>query len=160
MGLGYNNAYHMHCELALRSGRVVTLQALDQEVSYAGLLEGVPDARSNDWYVERSLRAAGRLCAAGAAPHLIAPARRDYLREPGDMRGYVEERPRRIPEWLPPVRCIGLWQGGVTARHPERHVSVLVVVWFQDEYGPPLAGPARDALLALDWEALASDVDL
>lgn len=160
MGLRYNVAYHLHCELTLRSGRTIALQSLDQAMSYAGLLEGVPDAKTNDWYIECSLRAAERLCAAGAKPLLIPPARRDFLREPGDMRQLVEERPYRIPEWLPMVRCIGSFQSSATARNPDRHVSVLGVVWFQDEYGPPLQEPALGHLLAMDWDSLASDVDL
>src|SRR3954447_25826053 len=57
VGLRYNVAYHLHCQLTLRSGRTITMEALDQELAYAGLLEGVPDARSNDWYIESSLRA-------------------------------------------------------------------------------------------------------
>ena len=160
MSLQYNVAYHLCCQLTLRSGRQVTLEALDQEMSYAGLLEGVPDAKTNDWYITSSLRAAERRCIEGTKPHLIPPARRDFLREPGDMRQRIEERSYRVPEWLPMVRCVGSFKSSVTARNPDRHVSVLVVVWFQEEYGPPLQEPALGRLLALDWDSLATDVDL
>jgi hypothetical protein len=160
MSLQYNVAYHLRCQLTLRSGRQVTLEALDQAMSYAGLLEGVPDAKTNDWYVASSLRAAKSRCLEGAEPHLIPPARRDYLRERGDMRQLIEDRPYRVPEWLPMVRCIGSFTSSVTARNPDRHVSVLVVVWFQHEYGPPFQEPALGQLLALDWDSLATDVDL
>lgn len=159
VSLQYNVAYHLHCQLTLRSGRQVTLEALDQVMTYAGLLEGVPDARTNDSYVGSSLRAAERRCVEGAKPLLIPPARRDFLREPGDMRQLIEDRPYRIPEWLPMVRCVGSFQSFVTARNPDHHVSVLVIVWFQDEYGPPIQVPVLDRLLALDWDSLATDVD-
>lgn len=160
MSLQYNVAYHLRCELTLRSGRTITLKSLDQEMSYAGLLEGVPDAKSNDWYIECTLRAVERRCVEGAGPHLIPPVRRDFLREPGDMRQLIQERAYRVPEWLPMVRCIGSFQSSVIARAPDHHVSVLVVVWFQDEYGPPLQESAMGQLLALDWESLATDIDL
>jgi hypothetical protein len=160
VGLQYNVAYHLHCQLTLQSGRTITLEALDQAMSYAGLLEGVPTARSNDWYIESSLRVAERLCVEGARPHLITPPRRDYLREPGDMQRIVDDHPHRIPEWLPMVRCIGSFKDVVTAREPGRDLSVLVVVWFQDEYAPPIQEPALGQLLALDWNSLATDVDL
>lgn len=157
MSFQYDIAYHLHCQLTLQSGRHVRLVALDQEMSYAGLLEGVPNAKSNDWYVERSLQAAQRRCVEGAEPHLIPPVRRDFLREPGDMRPIIEARPYWIPEWLPMVRCIGSFRSSVTSRNPDRDVSALVVVWFQDEYGPPLQDPALGHLLAMDWDALATD---
>jgi hypothetical protein len=144
----------------LRSRRTITLEALDQQMTYSGLLEGTPNAKSNDTYIELSLRTAARLCVEGAKPHLIAPNRRDYLREPGDMRRVVEERPYWTPEWLPMVRCIGSFKDVVKARDPNRDLSVLVVVWFQDEYAPPILEPAMSQLLAIDWNALATDIDL
>ncbi|MHC5536784.1 hypothetical protein ACYOEI_00755 [Singulisphaera rosea] len=160
MGLQYNVAYHLRCQITLQSGRTITLEALDQEMSYAGLLEGTPDAKTNDWYIESSLRVAARRCVPGARPHLIPPSRRDYLREPGDMRPIVEHSPHRTPEWLPMVRCIGVFKDVGTARDPDRDLSVLVIVWFQDEYALPIQEPALDQLLALDWDSRAFDVDL
>lgn len=160
MELEYNLAYHLRCQLKLRSGRTITLTALEQEMSYAGLLEGTPDAEANDWYIEASLRAAQRLCVDGAKPHLISPPRRDYLRQPGDMRQIVERSPHRTPEWLPMVRCIGSFKDVFTARDHNRDLSVLVVVWFQDEYALPIEEPALEQLLSLDWDSLAVDVDL
>ena len=160
MGLDRSIAHHLRSELKLQSGRTVTLAALDQEMSYAGLLEGIPDAKSNDWYIETSLRAARRRCADGAMPHLIDPPRRGYLREPGDMLREIENRPHRTPEWLPMVRCIGSFRDVVTARDRDRDLSVLVVVWFQDEYAMPIGEPALSQLRALDWDSLATDVDV
>jgi hypothetical protein len=48
MELDYNLAYNMRCQLSLRSGRTISLEALNQRMTYSGLLEGTPDARSND----------------------------------------------------------------------------------------------------------------
>ena len=160
MELQYNAAYHLRCQVALRSGRTVTLEALDQVMTYAGLLEGTPDAESNDWHIESALRAAERRCVPGARPHLIPPPRRDYLREPGDMRWEVERCPYRTPEWLPMVQCIGSFEHVRPVRDPDCHLSVLVVVWFQDEYAPPIREPSLGQLLALDWDSLAIDVEL
>jgi hypothetical protein len=158
--LQYNTAYHLRCRLPLRSGRTITLEALNQRMTYAGLLEGTPDAASNDFYIESALKEAERYCVHGAQPHLIPPPRRDYLREPGDMRRVMEWSPRRNPEWLPTVRCIGSFQDVDKARDPARDLSVLVVVWFQDEYAMPIREPALGQLVALDWRALATDIDI
>ena len=120
------------------------------------LIEGVPIARLNDKYVESAMKWAEQKC--GVRPHLIPPPRRDYLRQPGDMQS-VRERFPWIPEWLPMVRCIGTFKDVVPARDPTRHLSVLVVVWFQDEYAPPIQEPALSQILNLDWESLATDVE-
>jgi hypothetical protein len=144
----------------MRSGRTITLEALDQRMTYAGLLEGTPDAQSNDRRIKHALREAERYCPSGAKPHLIPPARRDYLREPGDMQRVIEWSSRCTPEWLPLVQCIGSFKDVVKARDPTRDLSVLVVVWFQDEYALPILEPALGQLLALDWESLATDIDI
>jgi hypothetical protein len=158
--LRYNIAYHLRCQLALRSGRTVTLEALDQRMTYAGLLEGTPDAKSNEWHIKHALREASRHCVLGAKPYLIPPSRRDYRREPGDMQGIIERSPHRTPEWLPMVQCIGSFYDVVKARNPARDLSVLVVVWFQDGYALPILEPALSHLLTIDWESLAIDIDI
>lgn len=162
MELRYNGAYHLHCQLPLRSGRTITLEALDQQMTYAGLGAGPPSVESNDSRIEHALREAGRYCIAGTKPHLLPPPRRNYLREPGDSRLVVERspNPRRVPEWLPMVRCIGSFKDVVKARDPDKDLSLLTVVWFQDEYALPVLEPALSQLLAIDWELLAVDIDL
>jgi hypothetical protein len=156
--LHYNTAYHLHCEFVLRSGRKITLVALDQKMTYDGLLEGVPDARTNDWYLEFVRKEAARRSYRDLTPHLISPVRRDYCREPGDMAQLVADRPYRIPEWLPMVCCIGSFKDVNAARDLQKDLSVLTVVWFQDEFALPILEPALGQLRALDWEVLASDV--
>jgi hypothetical protein len=158
--LRYNVAYHLRCQLVLRSGRTITLEALDQQMTYAGLLAGTPDAESNDRHIEFALREAERHCVRGAKPHLLPPPRRGYLREPGDMAGVVARSPHRTPEWLPMVRCIGSFKDVVKARDPTKDLSLLTVVWFQDEYALPVLEPALSQLLAVDWESLAADIDI
>jgi hypothetical protein len=103
------------------------------------------------------MRRAEQYCSPGTKPHLIAPLRRDYLREPGDMRSLREQHPHRTPEWLPMVRCIGSFRGSPKTR--DRHLSGLVVVWFQAEYAPPIQEPPLGQLLSLDWDSLATDFD-
>ena len=160
MELQYNVAYHLRCELTLQSGRTITLESLDQQMTYAGLLEGTPDATSNDRDIEYALREAERHCVPGAKPYLLPPPRRDYLRQPGDMQRVKEWSPHRTPEWLPMVRCVGSFKDVDKARDPSRDLSVLVVVWFQDEYALPVLEPALSQLLAVDWESLAVDIDI
>jgi hypothetical protein len=128
MSLQYDEVDHLHCKLTLRSGRTTTLEAIYQRMSYAGITSGTPDKSVNDEYVEAAFKAAQTLCIQRAKPHLIPPSRRDYFREPGDMREGIERRPTWIPEWLPMVRCIGSFLSPRPARDPKKDASVLVVV--------------------------------
>jgi hypothetical protein len=159
MNLTYDSAYHLHCQLGLRSGRAITLEALHQEMTYAGLLVGTPDAESNDRQITHALKKAQTFCVAGAKPTLIAPPRRDYLREPGDMTP-VRTYTHRISEWLPMVTCIGSFKDVRTVRNPSMDLSVLTVVWFQDEYALPIREPALSRLVDLDWDSFATDVEI
>ena len=76
------------------------------------------------------------------------------------MQSIVARRPHHIPEWLPHVRCIGSFKDVVKARDPGKDLSVLTVVWYQDEYALPILEPALSQLLAMDWETLAVDVEI
>ena len=151
--LGYNVAYHLHCELELHSGRKVTLQGLRQWMTYAGWMEGVPSTEWNDRMVEGTLREAGERSL------LIPPSRRNYLRKPGDMDGH-KSFGGRLPEWLPMVTCIGRFQDTRPARDPSKHLSVLVVVWFQDEFAMPIDVNLLEQLQAVDWDQAAEDVEI
>jgi uncharacterized protein (TIGR02996 family) len=158
--LRYNVAYHQHCQLRLRSGRTVTLETLAQGRTYAGLLAGTPSQNSNDHHINSLSELAESYCVAGARSHLIVPPRRNYFRKPGDMERFSARSPHRVPEWLPMVWCIGSFNSVVKARDPSRDMSVMTVVWFQDEYALPIQQPALGQLQELDWEALAVDVDI
>ena len=98
-------------------------------------------------------------------PHLIPPATRDYFRIPGDM-DIIRERTSKLPpewerdpEWLPLVRCIGVFQSDALSSE-SMDASCLTVVWYQDEFVMPIAPSIMAELQSLGWDALASDVEL
>jgi|SRR6185503_3378834 len=158
MELQYDVAYHLRCQLPLRSGRTITLVRLNQWMTYAGLLMGTPDRESNDGCIQRAQQEAQRYCADDARPHLIPPPRRDYLRQPGDMEGLVDSL--HVPEWLPMVTCVGSFKDVRPVRDQDKDLSVLAVVWFQDEFALPILEPALHQLLGMDWDSLARDIEI
>jgi hypothetical protein len=159
MSLEYNSAYHLRCQIALRSGRRVKLQSLHQWMTYAGWLEGVPSGDLNDGFVEGSLRDSERYCIEGAKPILIVPARRDYLRRPGDMGGH-RSLGGQPAEWLPMVTCVGVLRDTAPARDRGKDCSMLTVAWFQDEFALPIDESVLEHLQSIDWEQLAADIEL
>ncbi|WP_165251336.1 hypothetical protein [Paludisphaera soli] len=132
------------------------LDSLNQQRTYAGWMEGVPSRRWNDSIVQASLKEAGRGAEDGAIPLLIEPARRDYLRKPGDMAGHRTMR-GQAPEWLPEVTCIAVLRDTAPARDPSRDGSTLTVVWFQDQYALPIEESILRQIQSIDWEQAAAD---
>lgn len=123
--------------ITLKSGRAVSLSELHQSGTYAGLLAGKPDARINQDVIEDLLGQASRYNVAGAEPQLLAPAQ-------------METR-------LPSVACIAVLQSGELQRPGSEPYSSAVVVWFQDDFGPPIAAPVLEQIKELDWESIARD---
>lgn len=143
-GLKHEPAYCSHCKLVVAGVRV-TLRALNQWHTYWGLLDGTPDHRMNDRMIGQAVEE-GRRRGQGRQPYLITPPRRDYYQRPGDMAA-VTARTGRVTEWLPALTCVATLT---------QSWSELTVVWFQDEYAPPIQEPALGELRKLDWEALAT----
>jgi hypothetical protein len=151
------DAYRLHCCLTLASGREVSVERLHQSQTYRGLLEGVPNSSYCDRNLEWTLKDARKLCLEGDAPTLITPARRDFLRVPGDTSklGF----PHAAPEYLPQVTCVAQLYSIRPARDRSKDGSLLTVVWYQDQFAPPIQEPALSSILHLDWDRLASDFE-
>lgn len=158
----YNLSYHLTCELQQESGRILILEWLEQNQTYSGMLEGVPNKKANDWGIDVDMsRAADREYTSGD-PYLIPPRRRDYLRDPGDMNEIREQKSHypkeweRDPEWIPLVCCIGCFKSVSPARDQEKHGSCLTVVWYQDDFALPIDAEILQSLKQLDWDRLAT----
>ena len=154
----YSNSYHLHCQLTLKSGRSITLERLNQIMTYSGLVIGLPSAATNSLMIEWSTRDAQRL--SNGALQLIEPPRRDYFRRAGDMSKIASRESSGIPEWLPMVTCIGSFKSFGKLRDPKMDMSVLTVMWYQDEFALPILEPALGQILALDWDSASREVRL
>lgn len=165
MKMEYDPIYHVTCRLQQESGRELILNQLEQSQTYAGMMEGVPDKKANDWGIDVDLRRAARCEYTLGEPYLIPPHRRDYQHEPGDME---QERARRAhypaewerdPEWIPLVCCIGCFRSFSPVNDAEKHGSSLTVVWYQDDYALPIDAEILKELKRLDWDSLAIDFE-
>ena len=89
---------------------------------------------------------------------MIPPERRDYLREPGDMHSEIDSRSRKV-EWLPMVRCIGVFSSIRPARDESKDESYLTFVWFQNKFAMPVAQKILDQIKSIQWNELAADIE-
>jgi hypothetical protein len=94
---------------------------------------------------------------AGSKVFLIPPERRNYLRTLGDMDGLTALKGRE-PEWLPMVTCVGRFQHHQPVRDTRCDLSILVAVWFPNEFAMPIDQDVIEQLRRVDWERSAEDV--
>jgi hypothetical protein len=134
----------------LSDGRAIILQSLEQWSVYAGLLEGLPTKQINDADIKRLVEEAERRD--GHPPLLIPPVQRPIA--------YEGRYPFGEPARLPSVGCVGRFFSHEPARDSSKDCSYLTVMWFQDEFAFPLDSEIEKALLAMDWNAAARDVEL
>jgi hypothetical protein len=143
-----------HCDVGLLvGGYQVHVTHLEQRLTYAGLLEGVPSARENDRLLEPHRRAA-----ASPGTYLVEPSRRDYLRRPGDMESIRRHLPSRVPEWLPMV-LVAMTLEGPGLRDPAGGRTSLRIVFFQSAFAPPLDDDVAAVLRQLDWARHAEEAE-
>jgi hypothetical protein len=159
MSLDYNVAYHCHCTLSLNCGSSITLKSLTQEMTYIGLLEGVPSSEMNDRIIQSTIdRVRKSPGLPERAPFVIPPTRRDFFRKQGDMARALQF-PGRTVEWLPVITCIGMFESILPAKNRNMHASGLTIVWFQDEYAMPISEIALGSIKSIDWASQAFDFE-
>lgn len=154
----YNQSHHLICELKLTCGREIILREINQQQTYWGMLGGHPSDTSNNSMVKNALKVAKQHCVGNeAGPFLVPPKRRNFMREEADMDDVIASRSRKV-EWLPLVRCIGVFSSSRPARDPSQDESHLTIVWFQDNFAMPIDPEILDEIRSVNWDKLATDI--
>lgn len=137
-------------KLRLRSGREIALQELNQKLTYEGLVEGLPTAERNKVYLERLLDTGAKL---GTTLPLLLPPRETPIEV---ERPY----PFGTPSALPKVTCIARFASRTPARNKTLDYSELVVIWLQEEFAFPIDPVIKEQLCDLEWDRLATDLEI
>ena len=141
-------------ELDLPSGRKLYLRELRQVLTYEGLLAGLPTVEMNQRQLER-LVAEHRDKPYDGEPYLIRPTEKPIPYQHRDGRPY----PFGTPSALPAVTCIGRFRSLQTVRDKSCDYSGLVLIWLQDDFAFPIDPAVFAQILAIDWEAHATDME-
>ena len=131
--------------IQLTSGRKVHLESLHIEPTYAGLLEGSPDAATNASIMKR----------ATSRMDLVWGHRRTVVIEPKiESYDFDDKRHPRLPACLYTAWLISESVSRMSCG------SELVVVWFGPwEFDTGLGNSIQEAVKDVAWEANARDFD-
>jgi hypothetical protein len=132
----------LNLEFKLKDGRQIFLEMFLESKTYAGLLEGKPDAAVN-----RDVLNSHASCAKTMWPN-----------EPYVTLG-IDSYKSRLAETLPGIICAAQFISYEPAVDPKRAGSSLVVIWFQEEMFPLLQGENADWLKDVAWKQVARDFD-
>ena len=148
---------YLHCKITLSSGRSIFLEKLYQQQTYAGFIEGFPNKTNNNRQIEFVVEIARKMDDNESDVHLVSPERYSYLRQMGGKeKDFFNDK---STEWLPMVACVGIFKSDAIARNPKKQESRLTLVWYQDEFGPPIDEGVLERIKAIDWNSLAVDID-
>ena len=135
-------------ELSLETGRKIWASTIHMESTYAGLLEGYPNAAMNDRLIAGLARRAVELF--GDWPvQVIEPSR--------TTRERTHPTPFGPAEYLP-----SYWVAAEFNSVPlsdTMHASQLIVVWFQEHPFPVPSEALLGRLKAMAWDNVARDFE-
>lgn len=125
------------------------LRALNQHLTYGGLLEGHPTVETNQRSIDSILHDSENRHY-DVEPYLVPPVEK-LIEFPAD-----EPYPYGTPSMLPKVTCIGRFESAPT--DPKwGDGSGLVVIWFQENFALPIDSEVLLKMSNLDWARYAGD---
>ncbi|TNY36777.1 hypothetical protein [Thermomonospora catenispora] len=131
------------CSIEIRRG-VIRLVSIEMQMTYGGLIEGAPTASFNDDLIE-GLRKRH-------TPSYVVPPERTVHPQTTDLR----DEPL---ETLPPVQCVGMFDGPPTPRAVgDWWRTFLYVIWFQEPSDQIVHPRAAARMHDMPWDDLARDL--
>ncbi len=155
--------------IELDGGTRIMLSSLQQCLTYAGLLVGLPTPRINEECKADALRVAASQFGTPPDPCLIKPVPVSYTMQTQRSkikRGGLLEPAGPIDlttgERLPLVTCIAKFRCPATTKEFEGiglfAYSTATLVWFQEAFAMPISPEVLAAMRALSWETISADV--
>lgn len=142
--------------IELEDGREIQIQILRQELTYAGLLEGLPTRQRNKRIIDNALSKAQSLRTThekAGSPYLVTPVETKIE--------FAMKYPFGDPASLPSILCMaGCLSGGIRDRTDPLVASWLTIVWFQDQYAFPIDPSVLARVRTLAWGKWATEYEM
>lgn len=136
--------------IELESGRLIHLGSLHQERTYAGLVVGLPNPRTN----ERCLREARKRYRAvfGAGTNLLMiPPEYKPVKIPKGTTPDPDLYPQPLLR-LPEIVCMSGWESGRLSEDEDGDGSQLGILWYQERFAMPIAKRVVTLIRQIDWD--------
>lgn len=132
--------------IVLASGRIISLRAIEQQITYLGLLDGTPTTEGNARLIASVHREATERW---GNVYVIAPVERS-----------IEHALDVIPDaaLLPDVCVVAYFVSDEPVHTGDR--SSLALLWYQDDWALPIAEDILAPIRDLDWDNHAVDEQL
>ena len=149
-------------KITLDTGRVITMERLNQVRTYLGQMEGYPKGDTKvgkiiDDAVD-SERLENRWRDDDHSYIIYAPVTKwDFLEIQSKYVNVPSHHLERMPETLPRIQCTARFESDSIKRLgiEENDMSYIDLVWYQHEWAMPIAPEVMGYLKAFDWENIA-----
>ena len=148
-----NSNYEIH----LNSGRKIVLEEIHQHLTYAGLLEGLPNQRINDGIISELKNIVSDKIYGHTTPYIIKP-NQGVIKLSDERMAYYESRgPEYKPVRFPKIICICHFNSESIT--DDFMFSALSIVWFQEDWMMPIDKSVLDKIKRMEWDKHAVQGD-
>jgi len=139
--------------ITLSTGRELGLQELNQQLTYEGLLEGMPTTKLNRFKLDRLVAEQQAKKPSINPVYLVRPVETPIDLSPGEIY------PFGSPATLPGVTCVGRFKSRPIGENDPLFYSELTIIWLQSEFAMPIEPSVLEEIAGLDWDTLASNFE-
>ena len=143
--------------IKLHSGRKISLEENYQNLTYLGLLEGLPNQQMNDNIIKELSRTAKEKLWGDTNPFIIQPIS-STIKLSEERKNYFQTKgPSFVPTTLPKITCMCHFSSGpITDNYM---FSSLTIAWFQNDWMMPIEESILNQIKAMNWDKYAIQGD-
>ena len=148
----------MQEDLKLNDGTDIHITSINQEKTYAGLLEGSPNSNMNERIISDALKKSDE--ANGTNRTVVIPPRLENLEDASSphKRLYEKFYKKKVRlEAMPRILCCATLESYNYAKDSNEDCSSLHVIWFQENFAFPIEEAVIEEIKKLKWSELAYD---
>ena len=137
-------------KIILDSGIQIVLYELVQNLTYEGLIEGIPTKEMNARHIEFFIK---KHSSSVKQPYLIEP-----VESPINIgRDYPLGEPAKIPE----ITCVASFESNYTEQQESiLYRSIAKIIWFQEEFALPIERSIIDQIKSIDWPMISTEYEI
>ncbi len=149
-------------KIKLNSSRIISLYEIHCSITYAGLLEGLPNRKMNKHIIERLTETAKDKIYNPTKPYIIKPKEILIEVKDGPAKSFRDRMVKEHgEEWeliqMPRIECIASFESNAIT--DESMGSNLTIAWFQEQHPMPIDEDIINEIKAIDWDNEASSFD-